>query len=160
MYNIYPYIFPSMRGERMNRLFGFSPKMIGILFLAFLLGGCVIGRYYEGPKISEEKLKEIRPGVTTKAEIISWFGPPQNYISPTVFNEILREMDVTREPLANYPFANILSYQHNRGNIRAIVLVLFNYVDSNVKSDHLVIFLDENEKVKYYGFCIGTDELQ
>jgi hypothetical protein len=97
--------------------------------------------------------------VTTKAEIISWFGPPQNYISPTVFNEILRELDVTREPLTYYPFANILSYQYNRGNIRAIILVLFNFVDAKVKSDHLVIFLDENEKVKYYGFHKGTDEL-
>jgi hypothetical protein len=143
----------------MNRFFGFSLKMIGTLSLVFLLAGCVIGRYHEGPKISEEKIREIKPGVTTKAEIVSWFGPPQNYISPTVFNEILREMDVTREPLTNHPFANILSYQFNRGNIRAIVLVLFNYVDANVKSDHLVIFLDENEKVKYYGFHKGTDEL-
>ncbi|OGP96472.1 MAG: hypothetical protein A2157_07850 [Deltaproteobacteria bacterium RBG_16_47_11] len=143
----------------MKRFFGFSLKIIGILSLAFLLASCVIGHYHEGPKISEEKIKEIKPGVTTKAEIVSWFGPPQNYISPTVFNEILREMDVTREPLTNYPFANILSYQFNRGNIRAIVLVLFNYVDANVKSDHLVIFLDENEKVKYYGFRKGTDEL-
>jgi hypothetical protein len=143
----------------MNRFFGFSLKMIGTLSLVFLLAGCVIGRYHEGPKISEEKIREIKPGVTTKAEIVSWFGPPQNYISPTVFNEILREMDVTREPLTHYPFANILSYQFNRGNIRAIVLVLFNYVDANVKSDHLVIFLDENEKVKYYGFHKGTDEL-
>jgi hypothetical protein len=144
----------------MNGFLRFSPKIIGILSLVFLLAGCVIGRYYEGPKISEEKIKEIKPGETTKADIISWFGPPQNYISPTVFNEILREMDVTREPLTNYPFANILSYQFNRGNIRAIVLVLFNYVDANVKSDHLIIFLDENEKVKYYGFRKGTDELQ
>jgi hypothetical protein len=143
----------------MNRSFGFSLKVIGTLSLVFLLAGCVIGRYHEGPKISEEKIREIKPGVTTKAEIVSWFGPPQNYISPTVFNEILREMDVTREPLTHYPFANILSYQFNRGNIRAIVLVLFNYVDANVKSDHLVIFLDENEKVKYYGFHKGTDEL-
>jgi len=144
----------------MKRFFGFSLKMIEILSLVFLLAGCVIARYYEGPKISEEKIKEIKPGVTTKAEIINWFGPPQNYISPTVFNEILREMDVTREPLTNYPFANILSYQFNRGNIRAIVLVLFNFVDANVKSDHLIILLDENEKVKYYGFRKGTDELQ
>jgi hypothetical protein len=104
--------------------------MIGILSLAFLLEGCVIGRYHEGPKISEEKIKEIKLGVTTKAEIVSWFGPPQNYIRPTVFNEILREIDVTRVPLTNYPFANILPYQFNRGNIRAIVLVLFNYVDT------------------------------
>jgi hypothetical protein len=144
----------------MKKFLQFSLKILAALFLIFLLAGCVIGRYYEGPKISEEKIRQIKPGVTTKADIISWFGPPQNYISPTVFNEILREMDVTREPLTNYPFANILSYQYNRGNIRAIVLVLFNYVDANVKSDHLVIFLDDNEKVKYYGFRKGTDELQ
>jgi len=106
----------------------------------------VIGRYYEGPQIPQEKIKEIKPGVIIKAEIISWFGPPQNNISPTVFNEILREMDLTRDPLTNYPFANILSYQYNRGNIRAIVLILFNYVDAKVNSDHLVIFLDDNEK--------------
>lgn len=144
----------------MKRSFRFSLKILATLFVTFLLSSCVIGRYYEGPKISAEKIKEIKPGVTTKAEIINWFGPPQNYISPTIFNEILREMDVTREPLTNYPFANILSYQYNRGNIRAIVLVLFNYIDANVKSDHLVIFLDDNEKVKYYGFRKGTDELQ
>jgi len=144
----------------MKRILRTFSKIIGISCFGFLLTSCVIGRYYEGPKISEEKVKEIKPGVTTKAEIISWFGPPQNYISPTVFNEILRELDVTREPLTNYPFANILSYQYNRGNIRAIVLVLFNFVDAKVKSDHLVIFLDENEKVKYYGFHKGTDELQ
>jgi len=144
----------------MKRILRTFSKIIGISCFGFLLTSCVIGRYYEGPKISEEKVKEIKPGVTTKAEIVSWFGPPQNYISPTVFNEILREMDVTREPLTHYPFANILSYQYNRGNIRAIVLVLFNFVDAKVKSDHLVIFLDENEKVKYYGFHKGTDELQ
>jgi len=144
----------------MKRFFRNALKVVGILSLVFLLAGCVIGRYYEGPKISEEKLKEIKPGITTREEIISWFGPPQNFISPTVFNEILREMDVTREALTNYPFANILSYQYNRGNIRAIVLVLFNFIDANVKSDHLVIFLDDNEKVKYYGFRKGTEELR
>ena len=98
--------------------------------------------------------------MTTRAEIVSWFGPPQNYISPTIFNEILRQMDLTRdEPLTNYPFANILSYQYNRGNARFIITILFNYLEWDVKSDHLVIFFDEDEKVKYYGFHKGTDEL-
>jgi hypothetical protein len=144
----------------MKRHLGNPLKIIRILCFVSLLTSCVVGRYYEGPKISEEKIREIKPGITTKAEIISWFGPPQNYISPTIFNEILREMDVTREPLTNYPFANILSYQYNQGNIRAIVLILFNFVDAKVKSDHLVIFLDEDEKVKYYGFHKGTEELR
>jgi hypothetical protein len=148
------------RSERMQGFLKPLSKIFGIFCFAFFLTACVVGRYYEGPQIPQEKINEIKPGVTTKEEIVSWFGPPQNYISPTVFNEILREMDVTREPLTNYPFANILSYQYNRGNIRAIILILFNYIDAKVKSDHLVIFLDDNEKVKYYGFHKGTDELR
>jgi hypothetical protein len=144
----------------MKRFFGSSFRIIGILSLSFLLASCVIGRYYEGAKIPEEKLKEIRPGVTTRGEIVSWFGPPQNYISPTIFNEILRQMDlVGDEPLTNYPFANILSYQYNRGNVRGIIAILFYFVEWTVKSDRLVIFFDEDEKVKYYGFNKGTDEL-
>ncbi len=134
----------------------------GVIFLLLFSTGCiVIGRYYEGPEILAEKVKDIKPGVTTKEEIIEWFGPPQNYTSPTVFNQILRELDITREPLMSYSFANILSYQRNQGNVRALLLILlFNYVEAKVKSDHLVIFLDENERVTYYGFRRGTEELQ
>ena len=135
-------------------------KVIGILSLSFLLLSCVIGRYYEGPQLSQEKINEIQPGVTTKEEIITWFGPPQNYMSPTFFNEVMREMEVTGDPLTNYPFANILSYQYNRSNVRAIILILFNYVEAKANSDHLVIFLDDNDRVMYYGFHKGTEELQ
>ena len=144
----------------MKRLLGFLAQMIGVLFLFVLLTGCVIGRYYEGPIIPEEKIKDIKPGITTKEEIIRWFGPPQNYLSPTIFNQILRELDVTREPLNYYPFANILSYQFNQGNVRAVVLILFNYIEGKVKSDHLVVFVDENDRVQYYGFYKGTEELR
>jgi hypothetical protein len=151
----------SWKGTRkMNRVYSFCFRIILLLFLSLFLTSCIIGRYYEGPKISEEKIKEIKPGITTKEEIISWFGPPQNYLSPTIFNQVLRELDVTREPINYYPFANILSYQFNQGNVRAVVLILFNYVEGKVKSDHLVIFIDENDRVKYYGFYKGTDELR
>jgi hypothetical protein len=145
----------------MKRFFRFSLRIIGILFLVFLLAGCLIGRYYDGPKIREEKIVEIKPGVTTREEIVSWFGPPQNYLSPAIFNEVLRQMDLlSEEPLSNYPFANIISYQYMRGNLRLIFTILFNFLEWDVKSDHLVIFFDDNEKVKYYGFIKGTDQLQ
>jgi hypothetical protein len=140
--------------------FRFVLNIAGVLFLSLLLSRCIVGRYYEGPNIPEEKIKQIKPGITTKEEIISWFGPPQNYLSPTIFNQILQELDVTREPINYYPFANILSYQYNRGNVKAVVLILFNYIEGKVKSDHLVVFIDENDKVQYYGFYKGTDELR
>jgi len=130
-----------------------------VFLLSLICTGCIVGRYYEGPNIVAEKVKDIKPGVTTKQEIIEWFGPPQNYLSPTVFNKILQDLDITGEPLGTFPFANILSYQYDQANIRALVLVLFNYAEAKVKSDHLVIFVDENERVKYYGFYRGTEEL-
>lgn len=64
----------------------------------------------------------IKLGVTAKVKIISWLRPLQNYISLIVFNGIPPDMNVTRKPLPLYPFPNILSYQYNLGNIRAISL--------------------------------------
>ena len=135
-------------------------KILGVGLVSLTLVGCAIGRYYSGSRIPEDRIKDIQPGVTTRQEILDWFGPPQNYLSPTLLNQILREYEMTQEPLSNYPFANILSYEFSRGNFKLLLLILFNYVEAEVKSDHLVIFFDENERVKYYGFHKGTAELQ
>ncbi len=124
-------------------------KLVGVGLLAFSLVGCAIGRYYGGSRIPEDGIKDIQPGVTTRQEILAWFGPPQNYLSPTLLNQILREYEVTQEPLTGYPFADILSYEFTQGNFKLLLLILFNYVEAKVKADHLVIFFDENERVKY-----------
>jgi len=134
--------------------------MCGVWLISVTLVGCAIGRFYGGSRVAEQRIQDIKPGVTTRQEILEWFGPPQNYLSPTLLNQILREFEVAQEPLTNYPFANILSYQYDRTNFRGVILILFNYVEAEVKSDHLVIFFDENERVKYYGFHKGTEELQ
>lgn len=137
-----------------------SVEVAGLCLLVLSLLGCAIGRFYSGSRISEDKIKDIQPGTTTRQEILEWFGPPQNYLSPTLLNQILRDYEVTEEPLTTYPFANILSYQYDRGNFKLLLLILFNYFEAEVKTDHLVIFFDENERVKYYGFHKGTQELE
>jgi len=138
----------------------FSLKIVAVWLACLFLVGCAIGRYYGGSRIPEDRIQDIQPGVTTRQEVLEWFGPPQNYLSPTLLNQILRQYEITQEPLTTYPFANILSYQFDRGNFRLLLLILFNYVEAEVKSDQLVIFFDENERVKYYGFHKGTAELQ
>ncbi len=134
--------------------------LAGVGLLALTLVGCAIGRYYGGSRIPEDRIKDIQPGVTTRQEILAWFGPPQNYLSPTLLNQILRQYEVAQEPLTTYPFANIFSYEFTRGNFRLLLLILFNYLEGTVKTDHLVIFFDANDRVQYYGFHKGTDELR
>ncbi len=135
-------------------------QMAGVILLGLCMAGCVVGRYYEGPKVLAERIEDIQPGVTTREEIIEWFGPPRNYLSPTIINQLLTELDVTDEPISEYPFANILSYQYSEGRLKALVLILFNRLELDVKSDHLVIFFDDNERVKYFGFRKGTREFK
>jgi hypothetical protein len=134
------------------------PKFAMLLTIILLLGGCILGNVKEGPNISQEIISRIKPGETTKQEIIEWFGPPQNYISPSVFNQVLREFDISKEPPLYYSFANILSYQHTRGDVRGFFFILFNYVEADIRTDHLVVFVDDNDRVKYYGFKKGISE--
>ena len=133
-------------------------KVVMFLMIIIPLSGCLLGNVKEGPKISEEMISRIKPGETTKKEIIEWFGPPQNYISPGVFNQVLREFDVSKEPPLYYSFANILSYQFTQGNMRGLFLILFNYVEADIRTDHLVVFIDDSDRVKYYGFKKGIVE--
>ena len=45
--------------------------------LLVLLGGCVtLGRQYEGAHLPTDRLANVRPGSTTKADILSSFGAP------------------------------------------------------------------------------------
>lgn len=142
----------------MNKQYFCVVRFALLLTVILFLGGCLLGNVKEGPNISEDLISRIKLGETTKKEIIEWFGPPQNYISPGIFNQVLREFDVSKEPPLYYSFANILSYQHTKGNMRGLFLILFNYVEADIKTDHLVIFIDDNDRVKYYGFKKGISE--
>ena len=142
----------------MNRPLSFMIRFAVLFTFIPLLGGCLLGNVKEGSTISEEMISRIKPGETTKKDIIEWFGPPQSYISPGVFNQILREFDVSREPPLYYSFANILSYQHTRGDVRGLFFILFNYVEADIRTDHLVVFIDDSDRVKYYGFKKGISE--
>jgi hypothetical protein len=136
----------------------FTTKFSILATLILSLWGCLLGNLKDGPYISEEMVSRIKPGETTKKEIIDWFGPPQNYISPGVYNQILRDLDISKEPPIYYSFANILSYQFTQGKVRGLFLILFNYTEADLRTDHLVVFLDDNDRVEHYGFKKGTAE--
>src|SRR5574337_2069837 len=72
-------------------------KVAGVCVLFLSLLGCAFGRFYSGSRVSEDRIKEIKPGVTTRQEILEWFGPPQNYLSPSLLNQMLRSEEHTSE---------------------------------------------------------------
>jgi len=45
----------------------------------------------------------------------------------------------------------VLAYQLHKGEVRGIFLFVFNSIQIDLRSDHLVVFFGEDDVVQYYG---------
>lgn len=125
-----------------------------LLLIALLVvgpGGCMVAQYREGNRVELDRVERLRPGVTTKAQVLEWFGPPQNYTNASLIEELLAADEVPPGTTPPYRFSDVLAYQLHRGEVRGLFLLFFNTIDIEVRSDHLVVFFDEDDVVQYYG---------
>ena len=130
-----------------------------ILLLCLCAGGCVIGRYEEGSPVSAERIADIVPGKTTKAEILTWFGAPQGLADAQLLESFLVDRELMPGPVVDLPFADVLVYRLTQGKVRGMVLILYNQFDIDIASDTLVVFFDAEDRVTEFGFRRGTDAL-
>jgi hypothetical protein len=126
------------------------------LLMALAVGGCAISHIHQGTPINKDRIKDIKIGVTTKQEIIDWFGPPQEVKRPELISDLFQRLDLTEGETRSLIYPDIFSYQYNEGDVRAIILVLFNHINVDLRSDTLAVFFDEHDRVKYVGFSQGV----
>ena len=53
-----------------------SFNKLNIIALAFLIPGCIWGSVQYDRTLEKEVIKGIEPGITTRLNILEWFGPP------------------------------------------------------------------------------------
>ncbi len=128
------------------------------------LSGCIMGRVYRDEPLDEQKIAAIARGVTTKQEILSEFGPPQEIegrelvaIGGPVEAFLTRRGE--RAPVERIVAARFFRYTYARANALAVVLLLFNYGEFDQKTDNLVIFFDGDNRVEDYAYAKRTDQL-
>ena len=142
--------------------------MFGAALAAALLGGglcgCIMGRVYRDQPLDEQKIAAIARGVTTKQEILSEFGPPQEIegrelvaIGGPVEEFLTRRGE--RAPVERVVAARFFRYTYARANALAVILLLFNYAEFDQKTDNLVIFFDGDNRVEDYAYAKRTDQL-
>src|SRR5574337_831204 len=102
--------------------------------LAFVLTGCVIGRVRRDHPLDEHAIAAIQRGVTTKAEILQRFGPPQEIdarelvaIGAPLEQFLSRRGE--RPPAEGLVGARFFRYTFSRANVFGIILLLFNYAE-------------------------------
>ena len=134
-------------------------RSILLLLLCLCAGGCVIGRYEEGSPVAAERVAQIVPGVTTKTDILAWFGPPQGMADAQLLESFLVDRELMPGPVVDLPFADVLVYRLTQGELRGMILVLYNQFDIDIACDTLVVFFDGQDRVSQFGYRKGTDAL-
>jgi hypothetical protein len=125
---------------------------------AWLGAGCFTIEVTAGNQVPTERVPEIMPGTTTKAEILDWFGAPEDYTDPSGLRRVLDDGVVLPEDVVALPYADVLVFETTHGRVKGVLLFLFNWFDVHVTSDRLVVFFDDQDRVLYYGFRRAADE--
>lgn len=107
--------------------------------VSLLISGCVLSRGRVGNPIQEESLKQIEKGVSKKDLVVSLLGAPDRII---VGND-----------------KEIFQYYYYDGKSPGLILLVFNIISVNVRSDNLYVFFDRQGLVQDVIYGKRTQEV-
>jgi outer membrane protein assembly factor BamE (lipoprotein component of BamABCDE complex) len=97
-------------------------SLLILIVLCLLFSGCVVSRGRVGNPIDEQNLQRIQKGITHRDQVIELLGAPDRIIQG---NE-----------------KDIYQYYYYDAKSPALILLVFNILSLNVKSDNLYVFID------------------
>ena len=137
-----------------------SGSVLALAGVLWLGAGCFSIHVVAGNEVPTERIPGIQPGQTSKAEILDWFGAPEAYTDPSGLRRVMDDGVVLPEDVLALPYADVLVFETTRGRVKGVLLILFNWFDVHVVNDRLVVFFDDQDRVLYYGYRRGGDELE
>jgi hypothetical protein len=128
--------------------------------VAYFAAGCFSIEVVAGNQIPAERVDDIRPGETSKAQVLDWFGAPEDYTDPSGLRRVLDDGVALPEDVLQLPYADVLVFELTRGRVKGILTIVYNQFAVHVASDRLVVFFDDEDRVLYYGYRSGADALE
>jgi hypothetical protein len=133
----------------------------GLAALALLgSAACFTVRYQEGAELAHDRVKDIMPGLTTRSDVLKWFGAPETFSDTSMLGNLLEDLEMSPQEALQLPFADAMVFRFKKGRLQATILGVWNQMDVRVTADTLVVFFDAQDKVSSYGYRKGTDELE
>jgi hypothetical protein len=127
-------------------------QILCIPLLAALLSGCISFSGHFGTKIRVEHIPQIQDGVTTREEIMRWFGPPSAFFGPSFLDVILGDEEEMLDSGAAV-LSDVYSYRYIENESKLFFSpLLVGVFDAVAVSETLVIFFDENGRVEYHAY--------
>jgi hypothetical protein len=139
---------------------------IAILVVLLLAAvSCVtLGHQYEGAQLPTSQLADLRPGVTTKADILSRFGAPtliqrrdiEGLLGGVATRYRGQDLTIKLDPAL---LDDVYVYEYRRVDRTIVFTGFFNWLKSMDKTDRLAFFFDRDGKLAGIGLTEGTKEL-
>jgi outer membrane protein assembly factor BamE (lipoprotein component of BamABCDE complex) len=114
-------------------------SLLLLLGLSLLINGCVLSRGRVGNPIQEESLQQIEKGISSKETVVTLLGAPDRII---VGND-----------------KEIFHYYYYDGKSPGLILLVFNILSVNVRSDNLYVFFDRQGIVQDVIYGTRTREV-
>jgi outer membrane protein assembly factor BamE (lipoprotein component of BamABCDE complex) len=100
----------------------FRKSVLLLIGICLVVNGCVLSRGRVGNPIQEESLSQIEKGISKKDSVVTLLGAPDRII---VGND-----------------KEIFHYYYYDGKSPGLILLVFNILSVNVRSDNLYVFFD------------------
>ena len=88
--------------------------------MTLFISSCIRGHFIEGNPIDGSYISLIKPGETSRKEILDWFGPPAEFADPKTVDMILKTLDFTSSPIMDHPFDDAFTYEYTYGKTKAL----------------------------------------
>jgi hypothetical protein len=126
--------------------------VLGGILPALALSGCISFSGHFGTRIRIENIPRIEDGVTTREEVMSWFGPPSAFFNPTFLDVILGDEDEMIGSGATV-LNDVYTYRYIKNKTTIFFVPIFvAFLDTVAVAETLTIFFDENGKVEYHAY--------
>lgn len=130
-------------------------------------GGCAVGTQQTGRVIDTALIPKLKPGVSTKQDVLDLFGPPTTYsrVRGTFFNTANPDGSTATAagrqpvflPIESKPAEDIFIYEYREDDESFFTVLLYTNFDRATRSDTLMVFFDIQDRVKYISFARQTD---
>jgi hypothetical protein len=117
----------------------FRKSVLLLIGISLVLNGCVLSRGRVGNPIQEESLSQIEKGISKKDSVVTLLGAPDRII---VGND-----------------KEIFQYYYYDGKSPGLILLAFNILSVNVRSDNLYVFFDRQGIVQEVIYGKRTPEV-
>ena len=126
--------------------------VLGGVLPALALFGCISFSGHFGTKIRVENIPRIENGVTTREQVMSWFGPPSAFFNPSFLDVIFADEDEMIGSGAGV-LNDVFTYRYieNKSTL-FFIPILVGFLDTVAVSETLTIFFDEDGRVEYHAY--------